>query len=502
MGPLEWLAFAILAWIGYHVSLALYNIFLHPLRNYPGPILDVASQLIYSYHMVKGDSTKYIASLHERYGDVVRVGPRELSYISPSANRTIFAGKSNEDTVYEKNPVIWLLGSTEPITNLFFARFHENVRYRKIITPAFSENAIREQEPILQHFVDGLIKGLGNRSGKAQFPDPEGIVNIAAWYNFAVFDILTRLCFGEEQGCIVRGDYDPWLQALYEGLLMSHFVQAAHRLRPYHIILERCIPSSLTKAHNPQSAEYYPRKLKESRDKQGNVKPVTTHPEFASFFQEGLSHEELEDNINVLVAAGADSTITTLSSLTYYLTHNPECYEKLKSEIKSAFQTEDDITLAATRRLQYLGAAIKETMRMHPPVPVGLHRVTPKKGVVIEGRPVPGGTWVSVATLAASRSPKYWRDPENFIPERWLGEDSKFDSDNRQAYTPFSIGLRSCIGMTFSNAILRLVTARLLWNFNLEAQPDNIDPHDLLDYSIWEAKPLRVKVSPASTPQK
>ncbi|EGD94847.1 hypothetical protein TESG_02349 [Trichophyton tonsurans CBS 112818] len=404
MGPLEWLAFAILTWIGYHVSLALYNIFLHPLRNYPGPILDVASQLIYSYHMVKGDSTKYIASLHERYGDVVRVGPRELSYISPSANRTIFAGKSNEDTVYEKNPVIWLLGSTEPITNLFFARFHENARYRKLITPAFSENAIREQEPILQHFVDGLIKGL-------------------------VFDILTRLCFGEEQGCIVRGDYDPWLQALYEGLLMSHFVQAAHRLRPYHIILERCIPSSLTKAHNPQSAEYYPRKLKESRDKQGNVKPVTTHPEFASFFQEGLSHEELEDNINVLVAAGADSTITTLSSLTYYLTHNPECYEKLKSEIKSAFQNEDDITLAATRRLLYLGAAIKETMRMHPPVPVGLHRVTPKKGAVIEGRPVPGGTWVSVATLAASRSPKYWRDPEKFIPERWLGEDSKFDSD-------------------------------------------------------------------------
>ena len=172
---------------------------------------------------------------------------------------------------------------------------------------------------------------------------------------------------------------------------MSHFVQAAHRLRPYHIILERCIPSGLTKAHNPQSAEYYPRKLKESRDKQGNIKLVITHPEFASFFQEGLSNEELEDNVNVLIAAGADSTITTLSSLTYYLIHNPECYERLKSEIKNTFQAEDDITLAATRRLHYLGAAIKETMRIHPPVPVGLHRVTPKKGSVIDGRPVPGG---------------------------------------------------------------------------------------------------------------
>ncbi|EFQ98022.1 averantin oxidoreductase [Nannizzia gypsea CBS 118893] len=486
-------------WLGYHVALAVYNIFLHPLRSYPGPILDSATQLIYSYHMVKGDSAKYIATLHERYGDVVRVGPRELSYISPSANRTIFAGKQNENSVYEKNPVIWLLGSTEPVTNVFFAPLHDNIRYRKLITPALSENALREQEPVIQNLIDGLINGLRNRTGQAQFPDSQGIVNIAAWYNFAVFDILTRLSFGEEQGCLKRGDYDPWLQALYEGLLMSHFVQAAHRLKPYHVILEWCIPSGLSKVHNPKAAEYYPRKLKEYRDKQGNVKPVTTRPEFASFFQEGLSNEELEDNVNILVAAGADSTITTLSSLTYYLTHNRHCYDMLKSEIKSTFQAEHEITLAATRRLDYLGAVIRETLRIHPPVPVGLHRVAPKNGAVIDGRPVPGGTWVSIANLAASRSPKYWRDPERFIPERWLGEDSKFASDNRQAFTPFSIGQRSCIGMTFSNAILRLVIARLFWNFDLEAEPNNIDPHDTPEYAVWEAKPLWLKVSPASS---
>ncbi|KAM5439845.1 hypothetical protein MferCBS31731_004256 [Microsporum ferrugineum] len=498
MGPLEWFAFAIGIWIVFHVGLALYNIFLHPLRNYPGPILDAATQVPYSYHMIKGDNTKYIAKLHERYGDVVRVGPNELSYIGASANRTIFGGKPTEENTYEKNPVIWLLGSTAPITNLFFARFHENIRYRKIIAPAFSEAAIRGQEPIIQKYVDGLIKGLKNRSGQAEFPDAKGVVNIAAWYNFVVFDILTRLSFGEAQGCIENGQYDPWLEGLYDGLIQSHFVQAAHRLRPYHSILERFIPSRVTKAHNSQTMDYYPRELKKQQDKKESSIEGKPRTEFAAFFLDGLTHEELEDNVNVLVAAGADSTITTMSSLTYYLTHNPECYRKLKNEIQGAFHAEHEITLTAVKHLEYLGAVIRETLRIHPPVPVGLHRVAPSKGAVIDGQSVPGGTWVSVANLAASRSPKYWRGPEHFIPERWLKDNSDFDGDKREVHTPFSIGVRNCIGMSFSNAVLRLVTARLLWNFDLQAQPDNIDPHDHLEYAIWEAKPLRIKVSAAN----
>lgn len=104
-----------------------------------------------------------------------------------------------------------------------------------------------------------------------------------------------------------------------------------------------------------------------------------------------------------------------------------------------------------------------------------------------------------MAPLAAYRSPKYWQEPEKFIPERWLG-DPAFEPDQRDVCTPFSIGLRSCIGINLAKVNLRLVMARLLWNFDLAAQLDNVDPHDHLEYGVWQGEPLHVCLKDAVRP--
>lgn len=376
-----------LQWVACHLGLALYNIFFHPLRSYPGPILAAATQLPHSCHMIKGDSCKWIASLHERYGDVVRTGPRELSYISVSANRTIFGGRPTEETVYEKNPAVWLQG-TGKILNIFFARHREHIRYRKLMSPAFSEAAIREQEPTIQKFVSQFLDGMRNRSGQAAYPDANGVVNIAAWYNFIVFDLLSRLAFGAAVGCLERGDYHPWVLVVYGAIKHSQFVQAAHRLKPYHRILERFIPADIDLSYSTH-LDFAHKQLEELQKPTDRAQ--VTRADFASFMLKGLSQEELEDNVNIIVTAGGDTTATTLTSVTYYLTHNPESYRRLTAEIRDTFQNEDEITVVAVSRLNYLKSVIKETLRIHPSIPVGLHRVVPKQGGVIEGKWVPGG---------------------------------------------------------------------------------------------------------------
>jgi cytochrome P450 len=341
--------------------------------------------------MIKGHGSKYIAYLHERYGDVVRVGPNELSYISASANRTMFGGKPTEETVYEKNPAVWLQGSGK-ILNIFFAHFRDHGRYRKLMAPAFAEAAIREQEPAIQKLVDQFMDGMRNRSGEEEFPDAKGVVNMAAWHNFVVFDILTRLSFGSALKCLEQGKFHPWLRVIYGAIKHSHYVQAAHRLKPYHKILEYCIPASVTNFYTTHLDFSHKQLLdRQDEDKDEKAQGKIARTDFASFILKGLTQEELEDNVNILVTAGGDTTATTMSSLTYYITHNPEAYRKLTEEIRGAFKEEKDITVNSASSLPYLKAVIKETLRIHPSIPVGLHRLAPKKGAVIDGQFVPGG---------------------------------------------------------------------------------------------------------------
>lgn len=371
--------------------LLIYNVFLHPLRIYPGPILNAATQLPYSYHLIKGDSAKYIAYLHEQYGEVVRVGPREISYTSASANQAIFGGRPTEENVFEKNPVVWLQGSGE-IHNIFFARHRENARYRKMIAPAFSEAAIREQELIIQQFVSKFVHGMRQWSGEACYPDADGVVNIAAWYNFIVYDILSCLAFGKAVGSLERGDYHPWVAVIYGAIKHSHYIQAAHRLKPYHRLLERLIPKRVSDPY-VSHLDFAGKTVSEQQTQEfTNV----SRSNFGSFILKGMSEEELLDNVNILVAAGGDTTVTTLASITYYLTHNPVSYRKLVAEIRETFQNEEDITVVAVNNLKYLRAVIQEAMRIHPPVPVGLHRVVPNAGSAIDGRWVPGGVGLSI----------------------------------------------------------------------------------------------------------
>ncbi|KAJ5354081.1 hypothetical protein N7541_006645 [Penicillium brevicompactum] len=487
----EWLGILTGLIFAFHIGLAVYNVFLHPLRNYAGPKLDAASQLVYVYHMLKGDSCKYIASLHERYGEVVRTGPNEVSYMTVSANKTIFGSKTTEEMAFEKNPAVYIQGSGAA-QNILFASTREHPRFKKLMAPAFSEQAIKEQEPMIQTYTSLMIDALRyNRSGEAYYPDKDGIVNMGAWVNFIIFDILSSLSFGKPVGCLPAADYHPWAYVIFGAMKHSHFVQCAHRLKPYHHLLQRLIPDEISAPYEThmENARRYLR----DREQEKSV----ARADFASFILKGMTEDELLDNINILATAGSETTATTISSALYYLVHNPESYQKLVEEIRSSYGSEDEITFNSVSTLAYLKAVIQETFRIHPSVPVGLHRITPKSGSHIDGKWVPGGTWVSVALLAAYRSPKYWRRPDEFIPERWLG-DPEFESDNRQIWAPFSIGPRKCVGINLAYLNMRLIITRLLWNFDLEARPDNVDPHEMKEYGVWQGLvPLNLKLRDA-----
>ena len=165
--------------------------------------------------------------------------------------------------------------------------------------------------------------------------------------------------------------------------------------------------------------------------------------------------------------AGSETTASALSALTNFLLRHPHCYTKLKNEVRSKFNSEEEITLSAMEDLPYMNACLEETMRMFPPAPIGFLRTIQEQGDVIDGHKLPGGvsneicstyghvrkaniweTAVSVSTWCASHSSDNFKDPDNFVPERWLG-DPQYHSDKKLASRPFSLGPRGCIGKEY-----------------------------------------------------
>jgi cytochrome P450 len=142
--------------------------------------------------------------------------------------------------------------------------------------------------------------------------------------------------------------------------------------------------------------------------------------------------------------AGSETTANSLSGLTARLLRDRRAYKKLVEEIRSEFETQEDITHERITKLPYLNACINEGLRVHPPITPGLLRTVPPGGDYICGRFVPGGITVSVSSWAASHNPTNFRDPDEFIPERWL--DDSYSSDNKKATQPFSLGPRVCLG--------------------------------------------------------
>jgi len=210
----------------------------------------------------------------------------------------------------------------------------------------------------------------------------------------------------------------------------------------------------------------------------------------------GMNIYELRETALVLIVGGSETTATLLSAITYHLLKNPTVYQKLVTEIRQAFQSDDQITMTRASRLKYLLAVLDEGLRIFPPAPSGQQRFSPRQGHTIAGRFVPGRTIVAVHQWSAYHSPKNFLDPDKFVPERWLG-DPKYENDKRGVVHPFSMGPRNCIGMNLAYTEMRVIMARVLWNFDLELCEESRDWAERLKiYQLWAKEPLMVKITP------
>ena len=176
------------------------------------------------------------------------------------------------------------------------------------------------------------------------------------------------------------------------------------------------------------------------------------HPDFLFYIiknRQGVAMpiQELYANSTLIVLAGSKSTASGLAGITFQLLKHPAALQKAVDEIRSAFTTEAEIKPEKVKRLPYLAATVSEGLRMYPPFPEGLPRVTPRQGALICGQWVLGG----VGFVAMSHSRKLANLPNLDL---WANQHPRRPSQPRQ----FS-GSR-CLPRAWRRAISRPIRKR------------------------------------------
>jgi cytochrome P450 len=180
---------------------------------------------------------------------------------------------------------------------------------------------------------------------------------------------------------------------------------------------------------------------------------------------EGLTDEQVRDEMMTLLFAGHDTTTSTVSFMFYELAKAPHLADRLLAEQHKLLDGgAPSAEQLMSGELSELEMTLEETLRKYPPAWVG-----PRKSVEafeFEGWTVPGNAYVNYSSWASHHLPDVWGDPEAFRPERF-GPEAKA-AIPKGAYIPFGGGSRTCIGMRFGQLEVRTIATSIASKYTLE----------------------------------
>lgn len=187
--------------------------------------------------------------------------------------------------------------------------------------------------------------------------------------------------------------------------------------------------------------------------------------------ENGLTREEIEDNVITFIGAGHETTARALGWMFYLLANAPEERAKVEEEARRVVAGSSD-PMQWIENMPHARAAFEESMRLYPPAPTISRDAI--EDTVWNDITITKGTQVMVMPWTLHRHRKYWDQPDAFMPSRFLPEN-RANLDKYQ-YLPFGAGQRICIGASFALQEALIVIAVLLSRFRFDNAPGAATP--------------------------
>src|SRR6266498_1275324 len=359
-----------------------------PIKSIP---LSRGLPLVGSIPDLMKDPFGFMAQARETYGDMYRLNLGLTNVVMLNHPRQIQHVFVDHAQNYRKGGAMWdairvLLGNGLVVSEGDFWR-----RQRRMMQPQFHRQR-------LAGLTDLMVSAIGESLDSWELHNPEAAFNLAPAFNYLTMKVITRTLFG---------------MGLDSGAMDKQV---------YEII------GSTRQKRGTEN--YLLEMLLDSVDAETG---------------EGMTDQQLRDEVTTLFLAGYETTSLTLSWAFDYLVYRPEIMQKLQAEVDAVLGNRPP-TFADLPKLTYTRMILQETLRLRPSAWQVMR--TAIEDDEIDGYPIPAGTNLVALIYMCHHHPAEWPNPEEFDPERFAPENS--ERRHKLAWMPFGAGQRMCIGKDFA----------------------------------------------------
>jgi cytochrome P450 len=202
----------------------------------------------------------------------------------------------------------------------------------------------------------------------------------------------------------------------------------------------------------------------------------------------GFDFEELLDQVAMLFLAGHETSASALTWATYLMANAPQVQERMHKEVVSHVADRQP-ALADMRHLELVRNVFRESLRLFPPV--GFMARQSASACPMGKKNIEKGATVVVSPWLIQRHHALWDEPDAFNPDRYDNDASR--ESLKQAYLPFGMGQRVCMGAAFALQEATLILASLVREYRISALPDH-EPQPVGRLTIRSANGVRLKL--------
>ncbi|KEH29697.1 putative premnaspirodiene oxygenase [Medicago truncatula] len=411
--------------------------------------------------------------LADKYGPLMLLKLGEVPHLivsSPTMAKEIM--KTHDLTFCDRPNLLLSTIFTYNASDIVFSTYGEHWKQlRKIcVEQLLSVKRVQSFRSVREEEVLDLVKSIFSSEGC--------VVNLTQKISSLTYGIVARAAFGKrnkhqqvfksaiEEIVSLLGGF--CIVDLYPSIkILKRVSQVKTKMEKLHREIDMILQDIIDDHRNGQNKA---RKDEDLVDALIKIQQESDYP------QNSLTDDNIKSIIQDMFAAGSETSSGIVLWGMSEIIKNPKVMEAAQAEVRSVFDRKGYVDETELDQLIYLNSVIKETLRLHPIVPLLIPRQSREK-CRINGYDIPAKTRVAVNVWAIGRDQRYWVEAESFKPERFFNSPIDFKGMNFE-YIPFGAGRRICPGIAFGIPNIELPLAQLLYHFDWKL-PNEMKNEDL-----------------------